>query len=88
MDRTEIEGSIRGPRGPKKIEISLRHKSDRRYLEPYTKIGGNEMHEAKPCCELSSVDVHLLVEKDKVHLEEDKHQLETWSQKPANELSI
>ena len=46
------------------------------------------MHEAKPCCELSSVDVHLLVEEDKIHLEEDKHQLETWSQKPANELSI
>ena len=46
------------------------------------------MHEAKPCCELSSVDVHLLVKEDKIHLEEDKHKLETWSQKPANELSI
>ena len=70
------------------IEIFLQFKSVGRYLEPNTKIGGNEMHEAKPCCELSSVDVHLLVEEDKVHLEEDKHQLETWSQKPANELSI
>ena len=72
----------------KYFEISLQLRSDGRYLEPNTKIGGNEMHEAKPCCELSSVDVHLLVEKDKIHLEEDKHQLETWSQKPANELSI
>ena len=72
----------------KYFEISLRLKSDGRYLEPNTEIGGNEMHEAKPCCELSSVDVHLLVEEDKIHLEEDKHQLETWSQKPANELSI
>ena len=72
----------------KYFEISLQLRSDGRYLEPNTEIGGNEMHEAKPCCELSSVDVHLLVEKDKIHLEEDKHQLETWSQKPANELSI
>ena len=69
-------------------EISLRLKGDGRYLEPNTEIGGNEMHEAKPCCELPPVDVHLLVEEDKVHLEEDKHQLETWSQKPADELSI
>ena len=72
----------------KYFETSLRLRSDGRYLEPNTEIGGNEMHEAKPCCELSSVDVHLLVEEDKIHLEEDKHQLETWSQKPANELSI
>ena len=57
----------------KYFEISLQLRSDGRYLEPNTKIGGNEMHEAKPCCELSSVDVHLLVEEDKVHLEEDKH---------------
>ena len=72
----------------KKIEISLQLKSYGRYLEPNTEIGGNKMHEAKPCCELSPVDVHLLVEEDKIHLEENKHQLETWSQKPANELSI
>ena len=72
----------------KKIEIFLQLKSYGKYLEPNTEIGGNEMHEAKPCCELSPVDVHLLVEEDKIHLEEDKHQLETWSQKPANELSI
>ena len=72
----------------KKIEVFLRHKSDGKYLEPNTEIGGNEMHEAKPCCELPPVDVHLLVEEDKIHLEEDKHQLETWSQKPADEFSI
>ena len=72
----------------KKIENFRRLKSDGRYLEPDTKIGGNEMHEAKPCCELSSVDVHLLVEEDKIHLEEDKHQLETWSQKPENEFLV
>ena len=71
-----------------KIEISLQLKSDGRYFEPNTEIGGNEMHEAKPCCELPPVDVHLLVEEDKIHLEEDKHQLETWSQKPADEFSI
>ena len=70
------------------FDISLQLKSDGRYLEPNTEIGGDEMHEAKPCCELPPVDVHLLVEEDEIHLEEDKHQLETWSQKPADEFSI
>ena len=57
-------------------------------VEPDAEVGGDHVHEAEAGDELALVDVHLLVEEDKVHLEEDKHQLETWSQKPENEFLV
>ena len=44
------------------------------------------MHQTQSGDELPSVDVHLLVEEDKVHLEEDENQLKTDSQKPEQQL--
>ena len=40
------------------------------------------MHKTQPGGELPSIDVHLLIQEDKVHLEEDEHQLETGAQEP------
>ena len=40
------------------------------------------MHQTQSGDELPSVDVHLLVQEDKVHLEEDEDQLKTDSQEP------
>ena len=54
----------------------------RSYLEPHAEICCNEVHKAQPGGKLSSVDVHLLVQEDKVHLEEDEDQLKTDSQEP------
>ena len=54
----------------------------RSYLQPDTQIGGNEMHKTQSRGELSSIDVHLLIQEHKVHLEEDEHQLETGAQEP------
>ena len=54
----------------------------RSYLQPDTQIGGNEMHETQPGGELPSIDVHLLIQEHKVHLEEDEHQLEAGAQEP------
>ena len=44
------------------------------------------MHQTQSCDELSSVDVHLLVQEDKVHLEKDEDQLKTDSQEPERQL--
>ena len=54
----------------------------RSYLEPHAEICCNEVHKAQPGGKLSSVDVHLLVQEDEVHLEEDEHQLKTGAQEP------
>ena len=40
------------------------------------------MHQTQSGDELPSVDVHLLVQEDKVHLGEDEYQLKTDSQEP------
>ena len=57
-----------------------------RHLQPDTEIGGDEVHEAKPGGELPPVDVHLLVQEDKVHLEEDENKLETGTQEPRRKV--
>ena len=44
------------------------------------------MHQTQSGDELPSVDVHLLVQEDKVHLEEDEDQLKTDSQEPERQL--
>ena len=44
------------------------------------------MHQTQSGDELPSVDVHLLVQEDKVHLEEDEDQLKTDSQEPERHL--
>ena len=44
------------------------------------------MHEAEPGGELPPVDVHLLVQEDKVHLEEDENKLETGTQEPRRKV--
>ena len=57
-----------------------------RHLQPDTEIGGDEVHEAEPGGELPPVDVHLLVQEDKVHLEEDENKLETGTQEPGRKV--
>ena len=46
------------------------------------------MHEAKPCCELSSVDVHLLVEEDEVHLDEHEEHLEDRAEEREEVVAV
>ena len=57
-----------------------------RHLQPDTEVGGDEVHEAEPGGELPPVDVHLLVQEDKVHLEEDENKLETGTQEPGRKV--
>ena len=57
-----------------------------RHLQPDTEIGGDEVHQAEPGGELPPVDVHLLVQEDKVHLEEDENKLETGTQEPRRKV--
>ena len=56
------------------------------HLQPDTEVGGDEVHEAEPGGELPPVDVHLLVQEDKVHLEEDENKLETGTQEPGRKV--
>ena len=42
------------------------------------------MHKTQPGGELPSINVHLLIQEDEVHLEEDEHQLETGAQEPKD----
>ena len=45
------------------------------HVEPDAEVGGDHVHEAEARDELVLVDVHLLVEKDEVHLDEDEKHL-------------
>ena len=42
------------------------------------------MHKTQSGSELPSINVHLLIQEDEVHLEEDEHQLETGAQEPKD----
>ena len=44
-------------------------------VEPDAEVGGDHVHEAEARDELALVDVHLLVEEDEVHLDEDEKHL-------------
>ena len=44
-------------------------------VEPDAEVGGDHVHEAEARHELALVDVHLLVEEDEVHLDEDEKHL-------------
>ena len=57
-------------------------------LEPNTKIGGNQVHLTKFRDELPSIDVRLLVQEDKIHLEEDEDQFKTDSYDPERWLML
>ena len=43
------------------------------------------MHKTQSRGELPSIDVHLLIQEHKVHLEEDEHQLETGAKEPEEQ---
>ena len=77
--RARSPGSIPG-KSSSCAEVRTRH------LQPDTEVGGDKVHEAEPGGELPPVDVHLLVQEDKVHLEEDENKLETGTQEPGRKV--
>ena len=46
------------------------------HLQPDAQVGRDQVHQAQASRELPPVDVHLVVEEDKVHLAEDEEELE------------